>query len=293
MKKMLLAILFMNISISVCQTINFLGKPELFAPSVVSTEISEVKITFSKDGKLVLWGAIGREKGLGGFDIWQSERTVNGWSKPQPVSFNSADNDFDPCFSADGKFVYFFSNRPGGMGGDDLYYVQYDSTTHSFLIPLNMGTKFNTPGDEWGPSESIDGNNFLFCTDGLKGKGKHDIFICERTSEGWSAPRNIDNINSVEDDFDPVLLHDGKTIIFTRKLSEDEAYLYISFLLKDGYSTPVQISNKMNIPGTWNFGSAIDPLDNSYIYYSTHINDNTKGRLDIYRIKYNLSAKDE
>lgn len=292
MKKMLFAILLMNISISVCQSINFSGEPELFAPGVVSTEVSEVKITFSKDGKLVLWGAIGREKGLGGFDIWQSEKTETGWGQPKAVSFNSVDNDFDPSFSADGKFVYFFSNRPGGIGGDDLYYVQFDSKTHLFANPVNMGNKFNTSGDEWGPSESIDGSKFLFCTDGPKGKGKHDIYICDRTSEGWSAPRNINNINSIEDDFDPVILHDGKTIIFTRRFSEDEAYLYVSFLSEDGYSTPVRISSKMNIPGTWNFGSSLDPMDNKYIYYSTRIKDNTKGRLDIYRIKYNLSAKE-
>ena len=293
MKKILIAIYFINISISVCQTINFEGEPELFAPGVISTEKSEVKITFSKNGKLALWGAIGKENGSGGLDIWQSERTINGWSIPQPVSFNSVSNDFDPSFSADGKFIYFFSNRPGGMGGDDLYYVPYDSSAHSFSIPINMGTKFNTSGDEWGPSESIDGKKFLFCTDGFNGKGKHDIFISERTLEVWSSPKNIDTINSVEDDFDPVLLHDGKTIIFTRKLSEDEAYLFVSFLLKDGYSTPVQISNKMNISGTWNFGSVIDPLDNLYIYYSTHITDNTQGKLDIYRIRYRLLGLDQ
>lgn len=86
----------------------FLGESELFAPGIISTEISEVKITFSKDGKLALWGAIGRKKGLGGFDIWQSERTENSWSIPQPVSFNSIENDFDPCFSADSKIIFFF-----------------------------------------------------------------------------------------------------------------------------------------------------------------------------------------
>lgn len=293
MKKILIVICFLNISTSVCQTINFEGEPELFAPGVISTEKSEVKITFSKNGELALWGAIGKENGLGGLDIWQSERTINGWGIPQPVSFNSVYNDFDPSFSADGKLIFFFSNRPGGMGGDDLYCVSYDSSAHSFSIPINMGTKFNTSGDEWGPSESIDGKKFLFCTDGFNGKGKHDIFISERTLEGWSSPKNIDNINSVEDDFDPVLLHDGKTIIFTKKFSEDEAYLFVSFLLKDGYSSPVQISNKMNISSTWNFGSVIDPLDNLYIYYSTHIIDNTQGRLDIYRIKYRLLGLDQ
>lgn len=292
MKKTILVLLYIYSSAAFCQSINFVSEPELFAPSVISTEVSEVKITFSPDGKYVLWGAIGKENGTGGFDIWQCERTEKGWGNSKPVYFNSVDNDFDPCFSADGKILYFFSNRPGGFGGDDIYYVQYDSATNTFGLPLNMGDEFNTAGDEWGPTVSPDGSKFLFCTDGLNGKGKHDIYVCERTSDGWSSPKPIDEINSVEDDFDPVFLHNNKTILFTRKLSEDETLLYISYLSKDEYSIPVQLSNKINIPGTWNFGSSINPLDNSSIYYSTYIKDKSKGRLDIYRINYSLSGTD-
>ncbi|MEW6196670.1 MAG: hypothetical protein AB1521_16100 [Bacteroidota bacterium] len=288
MKKTILLILFLNLSPSLCQSITFSDEPELFAPGVISIENSEVKITFSKDGKLVLWGAVGRKNGIGGLDIWQSEKTENGWGTPQSVSFNTADNDFDPCFSADGKIVYFFSNRVGGIGGDDIYYVQYNSLTRKFGTPVNMGNKINTAGDEWGPTESIDGEKFIFCTDGIKGKGKHDIFICNKTSDGWSFPQVIESINSDEDDFDPILLSDCNTIIFTRKYNEDEAYMFVSFLSGEGYSEPERISDQINIPGTWNFGSSLDPLDHSYFYYSTHNEKNSRGRVDIYRVKYTL-----
>jgi hypothetical protein len=290
MKKILVFLLTMNISIVLCQSIDFNGDPELFEPGIISMEKSEVKITFSKDGKLILWGSTGRENGAGGLDIWKAEKTENGWGNPQSVSFNTPDNEFDPCFSSDGRIVYFFSNRPGGFGGEDLYSVQYDPVNYSFGTPVNMGPVFNTAGDEWGPTESIDGRKFIYCTDGFKGKGKHDIFISEKTYDGWGKPVNPDILNSETDDFDPVLLHDCKTIVFTREINENEAFLFISFLLKDSYSVPVQISSKMNIPGTWNFGSSIDPSDSSFIYYSTHINDNSIGRMDIYRIKYCINA---
>jgi len=293
MKKRVLFVIFVGVSIINCQSIDFRGEPEIFAPGIISIENSEVKITFSKDGEIVLWGSIGRENGVGGFDIWQAERNENGWSNPQPASFNSLENDFDPCFSADGKTIYFFSNRPGGFGKDDIYYASYDSATYTFGVPVNMGAEFNTPGDEWGPSVSTDGSKFIYCTDGIKGKGEHDIFVSERTLEGWSLPMAIDNINSEADDFDPVFLHDSKTILFTRKQSEDVALLYISYLSKNGYSTPVLINSKMNIPDTWNFGSSIDFSDESYLYYSTYIEENSRGRLDIYRIKYSLSVINE
>src|SRR5262245_50574770 len=96
---------------------------ELIAPGVASSEFSEVRLAVSPDGNTMLWGSTNRPGGPGGWDIWVSRQGTAGWSKPQSVSFNSVSNDFDPAFSPDGRYVYFFSNRPGGAGGDDLYRV--------------------------------------------------------------------------------------------------------------------------------------------------------------------------
>ena len=289
MLKNILMFLIFNVYV-IAQQISFENEPQIFAAGIISTEISEVKITFSKDGKLALWGAVGRANGIGGLDIWQSLKTDKGWSIPSPASFNSPDNDFDPCFSAAGDGIYFFSNRPGGFGGDDFYYAAFDTITRTFGEPANMGSQFNTSGDEWGPCESTDGKKFIFCTDGLGGKGQHDIFICEKKANGWSNPKNLDILNSAEDDFDPLLLHDNKTIIFTRKFSDDEACLFISYLNENGYSEAVRLNETINIQGTWNFGSCLNNSEKNYLYYSTHIKDNNIGRLDIYRIGYNLNT---
>lgn len=285
-----LIIILLSIATAYCQTLNLIGKPEIYAPGIVSTEISEVKITFSKNGNWAFWGAIGRENGIGGFDIWQSQKTDTGWSKAQPASFNSSANDFDPCFSADGTKIYFFSNRPGGFGGDDFYYSSFDNETNTFGEPTNMGEQFNTAGDEWGPCESSNGEKFIFCTDGRGGSGKHDIFMCDQTMDGWSIPKSLDILNSEKDDFDPVILHDNKTIIFTREESENEAFLHISYLSANGYSKPERINGMMNMPGTWNFGSCINIHESDYIYYSSRVKDKNIGRLDIYRIKYTLTG---
>lgn len=287
MKTIIVLIIFAGISLS-SQSFKIVGTPELFAPGVVSIENSEIKPSFSKDGKMVLWGAVGRENGIGGFDIWKAVKTDTGWSRPEPAGFNSKDNDFDPCFSADGKILYFFSNRPGGEGGDDIYYVEYNSTNQTFGKPVNIGNKINTPGDEWGPTESIDGKKLMFCTDGLGGKGEHDIFVCQKTKEGWGLPKPVSEINSPDDDFDPIFLDDCKTILFTKKFNEDEAYLFVSYFSNGSYSKPERLDDNINISGTWNFGSSLDPIDHSYFYYSTHRENDSQGRLDIYRVKYSL-----
>src|SRR4030095_3242367 len=72
------------------------GAPSLWLPDLVSTPATEVRITFSPDGKRMLWGGIGWAGGVGGWDIYESVRTRDGWSKPLPVAFDSAANEFDP-----------------------------------------------------------------------------------------------------------------------------------------------------------------------------------------------------
>ncbi len=271
------------------QTINFEGKPELFSPDTISTEKSEVRITFTQNGRTALWGAIAYENGIGGCDIWMSIKTGEVWSKPKPVSFNTTADEFDPYFAPDDKRVYFLSNRNGGYGGDDIYYVTYDSTRKIFGNPVNMGRDFNTSGNECCPSISPDGKSLLFSSDGLGGRGRHDIFLSKAVNNGWGPPQSLDILNSDNDEVYPIFLQDNKTIIFTRRIDQYEGFLYISFLQNDSYSFPSKMDETLNIPGKFNFGASINPADSSYIYYSTRIGPNSRGKSDIYKIKYKLT----
>ena len=88
---------------------------------VVSTPHTEVRATISPDGQRIVWGSTDRPGGAGGWDLWEARLRDKRWQDPRPLALNSADNDFDPVFSADGRWLYFFSNRTGGRGGDDLY----------------------------------------------------------------------------------------------------------------------------------------------------------------------------
>ena len=102
------------------------------------------------------------------------------WGPAKAVSFDSTENDFDPAFAPDGLGVYFFSNRKGGLGGDDIYFVSFDPKTGSYGAAVNLGPEINSPKDEWAPAVSPDGAMLLFATDGRGGRGKHDLFMAER-----------------------------------------------------------------------------------------------------------------
>ncbi|MBI2838940.1 MAG: PD40 domain-containing protein [Acidobacteria bacterium] len=195
----------------------FMGNPGLVRPGFVSTSKSEIKITFSPDGERMLWGTIGWEGGAGGWDIWESRLEGGQWSKPAPVSSNSSQNDFDPYFAPDGRGVYFFSNRAGGVGGDDIWFAAFDPERGAYSPAENLGPHMNSTGDEWAPILSSDGKRILFASDGRGGRGLHDRFTSER-KDGALLPAEPlpGSVNSTDDDFDAILLEKDSVLVSSR-----------------------------------------------------------------------------
>jgi photosystem II stability/assembly factor-like uncharacterized protein len=144
-----------------------------------------------------------RREGTGDEDIYLS--TFNGinWSAPValPDPVNTSYNDEHPAISADGKRLYFTSDRPGGMGGSDIWIARWDGSSWSLV--LNFGPPVNTFNEESRPFESYDGQRFYFTNqygyprvEGSYGAG--DIYVCTRSGSGWgpvqvvAAPVNCD-----------------------------------------------------------------------------------------------------
>src|SRR3546814_20884785 len=82
-----------------------------------------MRLSSTAVGRTAVWVSRERPGGGGGYDIWTARRAETGWGAATPVSFNTPGREFDPAFSAEGRFIYFCSDRPGGFGKDDLYRV--------------------------------------------------------------------------------------------------------------------------------------------------------------------------
>ena len=93
------------------------------------------------------------------------------WQNIHPFAHNSGSTGF-PCFSADGKTLYYASNRSGGFGGFDIYKSEKRGAFWS--EPINLGSKINSQGDEITPFH--DGNALYFASDWHFGFGGYDIF---------------------------------------------------------------------------------------------------------------------
>lgn len=102
------------------------------------------------------------------------------------------------------ELLYFASNREGGKGGMDIWYMTRDlrSDDIDFTFPINCGSAINTKGDEISPFYDQDGGSLYFSSNGLVTIGGYDIFQANGNKSGWEKPENIGTpLNSSADDF--------------------------------------------------------------------------------------------
>ena len=117
-----------------------------------------------------------------------------------------------PCVSADGKFLLFVSDLPGGYGGRDLWYSTYEKKTDSWSLPLNLGPEINTAGNEMFPTFAKNGDLY-FASDGIVGLGGLDIFSAKKVGAEfkWENPKNLGfPINSENNDYSLIEYTDKK-----------------------------------------------------------------------------------
>jgi Tol biopolymer transport system component len=273
--------------------IEVIGRPKLFAPGVASTEASEVRLTISPEGMRAAWFTRNRAGGAGAYDIWTSTYVSGRWSPAKPASFNSAQRDFDPAFSADGRFLYFCSDRPGGLGGDDLYRVSVTPT--GFGEPQHLGNNVNSSGNEWAPMLSGDGNLLLFSSDGRGGAGRFDLFGARYLADGSFAPASPlpGDINTAADEFDASFLSDGATVVFARapNLQTDRIVLTIASLRDGRYDIGAVLPAIINAPGQNTYGPMLDWSHPDRLTISSQRPEAWAGSTDLYVLRYRLISE--
>lgn len=104
------------------------------------------------------------------------------------------------------EIIYFVSDRPGGKGGLDIWYTEYDKRKDRYKPPKNAGAKINSAGTEFTPFYDIPTHKLYYSSDGKTGFGGLDIYKADGEKSRWEPPINMGNeINSPADDLDFVL----------------------------------------------------------------------------------------
>lgn len=127
----------------------------------VNTGQNEANPSLMSDGTLYFQ----RIERLGAlsWDLYMSSWKNGTFGVPEklPAPVNSEANEAGPFIAADGSYLLFQSNRPGGRGVMDLY-VAHRTGTGGWSEPVNLGEKINSPFSDWGPVVSRDGKYLFF-----------------------------------------------------------------------------------------------------------------------------------
>lgn len=127
--------------------------------------------------------------------LWVSELKKGKWQKPKklPDHINApGSNTTQACITPlndSCDILYFVSNRPKGMGGQDIWYSIVNNGTYGEAI--NAGSNINTPGNEITPFYHNETKTLYFSSDWHAGLGGYDIFKAEGALSAWQEPVNL------------------------------------------------------------------------------------------------------
>lgn len=131
------------------------------------------------------------------------------WVKPQRLGnrINSKAHESSAAYTPDGKSLLLVSDKPGGLGGRDIYKVEIDGRGQA----VNLGPTINTPYGEEGVFLHPDGKTMYFSSEGHSSMGGYDIFKSTFQNGKWSTPENLGwPINTPDDDVFFVISASGR-----------------------------------------------------------------------------------
>lgn len=137
--------------------------------SVVNSKYWESQPSLSSDGK-TLYFASNRPGGYGGRDLWVTNQEDDEWSQPQNLGplVNSFKDETTPFVHFNGQTLYFSSNSYPGLGGFDLFQIDWQDSIWS--SPTNLGYPLNTFRDEVALLVSADGSRGYYALEQQKNR---------------------------------------------------------------------------------------------------------------------------
>ena len=246
----------------------------------VNTALVEQAPAISKDGLSLYFTCQGCPGGLGGIDIWVSQRATltDPWGPPQNLGsvINTADNDAGPSLSLDGRSLYFISNRPGGLGGNDIYVARRQDKHDdlSWQPPVHLGNPVNSAANDVTPQPFVDrktGTTILYFTSNRPGGlGANDIYASELGPDGtFGVAMLVAELSSPQGDQGTAIRRDGLEMIMAsdRPGTMGLLDLWVSTRLRtsDPWLPPVNLGATVN--GTGNDAGAELSFDGTTLYF--------------------------
>ena len=162
-----------------------------------------------------------------GFDIFISRVRNGNWmiasnldvmakasNLDEAAALNTQYDERGPGLTADGKTIFFGSDRPGGCGSMDIYVSHW--VNEKWTEPVNLGCQVNSSSDDEMPSCSPDGSRLYFASPRRGSVGGFDLWVSKLVDGKYTEPENLGpTVNSPHDETAPNPSPDGEVLFFS------------------------------------------------------------------------------
>jgi ankyrin repeat protein len=265
--------------------------PSLFAPAIVSTERRELNAAFTPDGRTLFFA---RDPYPSGTIIMMASSDGTRWAQPVVAPFSRAgENDVDMFVTADGREIYFCSERPipgasapragaapvTATRSPDIWLVT--RSADGWSTPAWLGPIVNSDAADYYPTLTRMGTLY-FSSNRRGGLGENDIYRARRVGDQWTPPENLGRrINTESREYDPFIAPDESYLIIAseRPGGLGAADLYLSFREAGGaWGDPKNMGTAVNSSAA-EYTPMLSP-DGKYLFFTS----SRQGQDDIFWI---------
>ena len=192
----------------------------------INTKENEGTASISADGRTLVFTSCGGRKGFGSCDLFISYKQGDNWISPQNLgsNINSGEWESQPSLSADGRTLYFVSDRKGSLGKRDIWMSKLDSI-NTWTKAINLGNPVNTTEDDLSPFIHANGKTLFFASEGHIGMGGLDLYFTENQQNKWKTPENLGYpLNTFEDQVALFITADAKKAYYSLERDQEDKY---------------------------------------------------------------------
>jgi hypothetical protein len=232
-------------------------------------------------GLVTLLGACGTESDEVVFELQAHSFANAAWSAPVNLGamINTTFNEQGPTLASDGLSLYFGSDRPGGLGGFDIWVARRACTECPWETPEALGAHVNTASFETGPGLSVDGHLQFFRSTREGGQGLGDVYVSRRADPkddfGWGRPVGLGpDVNTPAEEAGAEYLQSAEdgagNLYFNRAPPGGTADLFLVAVTRDGETRrPAVLISELSHPTATDQGPTVRGDGREMLFFST------------------------
>lgn len=243
----------------------------------INDDNSNFNAVFSGDGNTMIYTSYTKNY----IDIFQSKKNGDRWSSPKNITNQVSKK-------------YYLKTSSLSYQGDELYLATDDPDDNDIFVSYLEGRQWTNAdklhktishrkSNETHASLSPDGNTIYFTSDRDGGFGGLDIYKSTRNEKGkWSDAENLGpKINTPFNEETPFVSSDGKYLFFSSEGHNSMGGYDVFYI---NLSNPDKVINRGYPVNTTSDDLFFVPGDSLSSGYMARVEDDSKGRKDIYKI---------